>query len=225
MIFDHYHKIPQSTHLFQLCFQDVMSRGNISFNYFYFSSIYTSAARLLSCSEILCSLKFTGKIPPPPKKLLYKVLCVQKALLGHYISFSMLLYQTMTSSCSNCFQTWRAEFSFYFPFRYTGEQSNSIQQKADHEKRHMMSCRQNTAPKSYDQLSRKLSLSPLISFAIFSWALSFFMILAAGKSSFFFFFFPWSYSGGTSVGMHLIKASVWSWPMDASTTLPLLCPL
>ena len=36
---------------------------------------------------------------------LYKVLCVHKAMLGRCISFSMPLYQAMTSAHSNCFQT------------------------------------------------------------------------------------------------------------------------
>lgn len=59
MIFDHSHRIPQATHLLQLCCQDVMNRVCISFNYFYFSSIYTSAARPSLCTEILCSWEFT----------------------------------------------------------------------------------------------------------------------------------------------------------------------
>lgn len=48
---------------------------------------------------------------------LYKVLCVHKTIPGHYISFSMLLYQTMTSALSNCFQT-RPELSFHFIFHF-----------------------------------------------------------------------------------------------------------
>ena len=111
MIFDRSHRIPKATHLLQLCSQDVMSRGSISFNYSHLSSIYTSAARSFLRTEILCSSEFTGKtcfffclflfFP----LLLYKVLSVPTANPGHYISFSALLYQTMTSACSNCFQT------------------------------------------------------------------------------------------------------------------------
>lgn len=52
--------------------------------------------------------------------LLYKVLCVPTAIPGHYISFSMLLYQTMTSACSNCFQT-RQGLSFHFIFRFLAQ--------------------------------------------------------------------------------------------------------
>lgn len=98
VIFDHLHWIPKATHLLQLCLQDVMSRGSVSFNCSHFSSIYTEGlppAQFL-CTEILCSFHFTGKMcfflvffPPLP---LYKVLCVPTAMLGHYISFSMLLY-------------------------------------------------------------------------------------------------------------------------------------
>lgn len=53
---------------------------------------------------------------------LYKVLCVHKTIPGHYISFSMLLYQTMTSACSNCFQT-RRRLSFHFIFRFLAQVS------------------------------------------------------------------------------------------------------
>lgn len=62
IILDRSRRIPQSTHLVQLCCQDVMSRGNISFNYSYFNSIYTSAARSLLSTAILCSWEFTGEI-------------------------------------------------------------------------------------------------------------------------------------------------------------------
>lgn len=138
MIFDQSHRIPQATHLLQLCCQDVMSRGSISFNYSHFSSIYISAARSFLCAEILCSWECTF-FP-----LLYKVLCVHKTIPGHYISFSMLLYQTMTSARSNCFQT-RPGLSFHFIFRFLAQVSVAQHPaKADNEKPCMMSCRQST---------------------------------------------------------------------------------
>lgn len=74
--------------------------------------------------------------------LLYKVLCVHKAISDHYVSFSMLLYQTMTSACSNCFQT-RQGLSFHFIFRFLAQVSVAEHSaRADNEKRCMMSCRQ-----------------------------------------------------------------------------------
>lgn len=75
--------------------------------------------------------------------VLYKVLCVHKPFPGHYISFSMLLYQTMTSARSNCFQT-RQGLSFHFIFRFLAQVSVAQHPaKADNEKRCMMSCRQS----------------------------------------------------------------------------------
>lgn len=146
LIFDHSHWIPQATHLLQLCCQDVMSTGSsISFNYSDFNSIYTSAARSFLCTKILCSWECTEK----KKKLsffpsLYKVLCAHKPILGHYISFSMLLYQTMTSASPNCFQTSQG-LSFHFIFRSLAQVSVAQHsEKADNEKRCMMSCRRST---------------------------------------------------------------------------------
>lgn len=124
-----------------------MSRGSISFNYSHFSSIYTSAARSFLCTTFLCSWEFTGKISFFFKflffPLLYKVLCVPTTIPGHYISFTMLLYQTMTSARSNCFQT-RRGLSFHFIFRFLAQVSVAQHPaKADNEKRCMMSCRQS----------------------------------------------------------------------------------
>lgn len=186
MIFDHLHRIPQATHLLQLCCQDVMSRGSISFNYAHFSSIYMSAARSFLCTKILCSWDFTGKMcfffafPPPP----YKVLCVPTAMPGHYISFSMLLYQTMTSPRSNCFQT-RRGLSFHSIFRFLAQASVAQDPaKADNQERCMMSCRQSM---QRPNLATKFpgSCSSLCRFLrCLSSALSFFILFAMGKSNF-----------------------------------------
>lgn len=74
--------------------------------------------------------------------LLYKVLCVHKAVLDHYVSFSMLLYQTMTSAHSNCFQT-RQGLSFHCIFHFLVQVSVAQHPaEVDHEKWCMMSCRQ-----------------------------------------------------------------------------------
>lgn len=120
--------------------------------------------------------------------LLYKVLCVHNAIPGHYVSFSMPLYQTMTSARSNCFQT-RQGLSFHFIFRFFAQVSVAQHPaKADNEKRCMMSCRQSTQrqnlgtkfPGSYPFPCRFLRCLFLCSV--------FFQSLCDGKVQVFFFF-------------------------------------
>lgn len=76
VIFDHLHWIPKATHLLQLCRQDVMSRGSVSFNCSHFSSIYTEGlppARsyaqkffVLSILQGKCASFLCFFSPPPP---------------------------------------------------------------------------------------------------------------------------------------------------------------
>ena len=80
--------------------------------------------------------------------LLYNVLCVPTATLGDYISFSMLLYKSMTSACSNCFQT-RRGLSFHSIFRFWAQASVALNPaKADNQERCMMSCSRSTKCKN-----------------------------------------------------------------------------
>lgn len=80
--------------------------------------------------------------------LLYNVLCVPTATLGDYISFSMLLYKSMTSACSNCFQT-RRGLSFHSIFRFLAQASVAQNPaKADNQERCMMSCSRSTKSKN-----------------------------------------------------------------------------
>ncbi len=105
------------------------------------------------------------------------------AIPGYYISFSMLLDQTMTSAHANCFQT-RSGLSFHFIFRFFAQVP--VAAKADNEKRCMMSCRQSIQRQNVVTTSfQEVILSPAVSFAVFPSTLSFFILFAMGKPKFF----------------------------------------
>lgn len=149
MIFDRSHRIPKATHLLQLCSQDVMSRGSISFNYSHFSSIYTSAARSFLCTEILCSSEFTGKM--------CFFFCLQFFSPSFYTKssvFPLLTRATTSHLVRCCIKLWHqpvlivsrpsTRLSFPFIFRFFEQVSVARHPaKADNEKRCMMSCRQS----------------------------------------------------------------------------------
>lgn len=138
MIFDHSRSISQATHLLQLCCQDIMRKGSISFNYSHFSSIYT-AARFFLCTEILCSWEYRGK-----NVFLFFSSYTKSSVftkLTRTTTFHLLLYQTMTSARSNCFQT-RQGLSFRCVFRFLAQVSVAQHPaEVDNEKWCMMSCR------------------------------------------------------------------------------------
>lgn len=178
---EHLHRIPQATHLLYLCCHAVMSRGSMSFNFSHFSSVYVSCQIFFERTKSLCDWDFTGKIyffyRVSFSPSLYKVLCVPAAILGHYISFSMLLHQTMTSPFSNCFQM-RQGLSFHSLFHFLDQAlAARAQVRADYQTRYMISCRQSTWRKtSCDQVSRKQFIHlpfPLLSFlcSLFSFSL------------------------------------------------------
>lgn len=146
------------------------------------SALYMSAARFFfERTKSLCDWDFTGKIYFFYRvsffPYLYKVLCVPEAILGHYISFSMLLHQTMTSPFSNCFQM-RQGLSFHSLFHFVDQAlAARAQVRADYQTRYMISCRRSTWRKtSCDQVSRKPFIHlpfPLPSFlcSLFSFSL------------------------------------------------------
>lgn len=92
-IFDHLHRIPQATHLLQLCSRDVMSGGSVAFNYSHLGSIYASAARSFHTrkEKNLCSGDFMGVAGWSPSFLLAASLSFPMCSDSLYISFCMLV--------------------------------------------------------------------------------------------------------------------------------------
>lgn len=147
MIFDHSHRILRATHLLQLCCQDVMSTGSISFNYSHFSSIYTSAARSVLCTEILCSWEIIGKMcfffSAYTKSSVFTNL--SRATTSHLVCCCIKLWHQPVLIVSRPGKGW----VFIFIFRFLAQVWVARHPaKADNEKRCMMSCRQSDSAKS-----------------------------------------------------------------------------
>lgn len=138
MIFDHSHRIPQATHLLQLCSQDLMSRGSISFNYSYFNPIYTSAVRSFYMHRNSLFLRIYREKKSPYTK--YSVFTkLSRATTSHLVCCCIKLWHQPVLIVSRPGEAW----SFHFIFRFLVQVAQHPA-KADNHKRCMMSCRHRT---------------------------------------------------------------------------------
>lgn len=188
IIFDHSHRIPQATHLLQLCCQDVMNREAA---YPLITPISALFIHLLPdpsyAQKFFCSWQFTEEWCFFFLSSSYTKSSVftkrSRATTSHLVCCCIKLWHQPVLIVSRPGEGWL----FFFIFRFLAQVSVAQHPaKADNKKRWMMSCRQSTICQTCDQVSRKLSLFPWCFFCfLFFSSLFFFMLFEVGKSRFF----------------------------------------